>query len=650
MTDGMSEAARERRQEQLEAEAAATAATATAAAPRALEDARENEPPEVELPVAHDAARIESTLDVHLVYEAAVRNMVVDENSAHMRAYDRFTSTLLTLRQGLMSSRWPNEVRRVIDASVGMFEETEINNMISNSDEEVIKALRGDGEIKCMFCQQPCAATSMRTFSLFGQRGSASMDAHELGRYSAEKWIKSSPLGTRSELHKRFVQFEKDYECVEIYDDIKHNRFDELTPEHLGSFAVGSDCARMLEATMWVQSQPNVLMWDISDRLRRTPKLSSKSFISSKNDAIETLDDLELVTRFLARGGANCELPTCPAPTKTIEACHRFQEAFAMKKHPTPKKQRSFPRSVVVPDDQFEKSVAGVNKQRLMTTVRALGARAREALCGHIGASASSNPAHLRKSTDRQVVELSDDDEAFVVSDDDASAAPGRRGRGEKNNGHKRARASEKRAKVSKVTRARKRRVVDDGSDDGSDGGSERRNVRPRSVRCAAHKSKSAVRAVLEDEATGEGFEESQDEAPDHLVDEEQAELQLFKDTMRATRLSIETQREEQMIDTEGYSAEEMSRALAASAPPPPPPSPQPLVFHDRISQLAAEMFRISAEIAEANVPWVTGGDAAIVATCASNLASHASGLKKRFEERPPQPQSEQDDGAGIGA
>ena len=521
-----------------------------------------------------DPGQIEQFVNVLLAYEAGVRNHDMSNADKHkdtralVQSYDRFLSLVQTLRQQALSARWDAGVRRAIDASWGYHEVTSTVKAAANvmAVDEQVKTLRNGPTVACMLCNQSCEAGSMRFFNLFGQRPpyEECERAGPLGAFSADAWIKAN----LSDLHAMWERLEDAYRCEDMKDEMNcmsqtpSQAMRELPAEALGTVAVGADCARMFETAMFLQTLPIVLMHDIALRLEREvagrdgilPRTSKSIVVEQhgKEMAAETLRELELVKRALARPGVHGPLPESVGVPRVQELYAEYESNLAELLVPaaaaaSQPPARSWRRSVVVHDDDDVPPPIEILRSRYARLLGLTGARARRSFAG--SAEGVVEGADGREEDER-----------------DESDRP---------NGQasKRKRAAHSDERTGRGKRAAAARVAD------AVAAAALARCRVGASRRAARASGRACRRVLEDEATGEGFAETCDEASDHDDVERAEELREFRDTQRAHRRSLETHEEEQMangdaIDHEGFSAAETSAALAASqARVPTPPA-----------------------------------------------------------------------------
>ena len=516
-----------------------------------------------------DPGQIEQFVNVLLAYEAGVRNHDMSNADKHkdtralVQSYDRFLSLVQTLRQQALSARWDAGVRRGINASWGYHEVTSTVKAAANvmAVDEQVKTLRNGPTVACMLCNQNCEAGSMRFFNLFGQRPpyEECERAGPLGAFSADAWIKAN----LSDLHAMWERLEDAYLCEDMKEEMRCMSQTpcvaerELPAEALGTVAVGADCARMFEAAMYLQTLPIVLMHDIALRLEREaagrdgiPPRTSKSIVveqHGKEMAAETLRELELVKRALARPGVHGPLPESVGVPRVQELYAEYESDLAELLVPaaaaaSQPRARSWRQSVVVDDDDVPPPIE-ILRSRYARLLGLTGARARRSFAG--SAEGVVEGADGREEDER---DERDRPNGQAAKRKRAPRSDGRNGPG-------------KRAAVAAVEEEPR---------------SDRRGGRPggRLSRRAARASGRACRQVLDDEATGEGFAETCDECSDHDDAERDEELREFCDTQRARRRSLETHADEQInnadaVDHEGFSAAETSAALAASAAAP---------------------------------------------------------------------------------
>ena len=125
-------------------------------------------------------------------------------------------------------------------------------------------------------------------------------------------------------------------------------------------------------------------------------------------------------------------------------------------------------------------------------------------------------------------------------------------------------------------------------------------------------------------------------EASDHPSDDEREELdEVFeRRAVRAKRASIETHREEQMVDEDGFSAAEMSAAIAASTAAPTSAAERAGKLGDDVLSLLGDLMR-SDQV-----------DNSEVLNRLHNVGASLFRVKRALEAS----EQQQDDGAGIGA
>ena len=280
----------------------------------------------------------------------------------------------------------------------------------------------------------------------------------------------------------------------------------------------------------------------------------------------ETLRELELVKRALARPGDRGRLPENVGVPRVQELYAEYQTdlmelllpdtpAAAAASQP---RARSWRQSVVVDDDDVPPPVELV-RARYTRLLHLTGARWRQSL---YGGSAPGSPTSVAEGADGR--EEDERDER-----DRSSGQAAKRKRAPRLGGGSR---TKKRAAVA---------AVEEEPRSGGRGG--------RASRRAARAAGRACRRLIDDEATGEGFVETCDEASDH-EDAESAQdpEELYDGEETARRRSLQSHAAEQMADADadagGFSAAETQAALAASAAPaaapaaaaPPQPQPQP--------------------------------------------------------------------------
>ena len=504
---------------------------------------------DAELPEEDDGEvrRVENVL--HMI-ECAMRNIRVDRSDPRLAEYNRFRSELLTLREQAMTSRWPAEVRRVVDACMSIRDQTAYyTSMSSISLEQTVHDLRGDDKVKCMFCQNDCDASTMKFYHLFGlpepPKGAVACGARpgpahtppNLDGYSARKWLKAD----FAKLEKLCVEFVRCYDRpeAELKAEVERARAGATkTPpaEFLGAFALGSECAQYFEATMHVQSLPMVEAHDvqimvvncIEDKSNDIESINDMRNIMFKDDceAASVARDLRSIRDFVA-GRRNVRLPDIVGPGPLGNTVNRVRDVLAENSE----RERARPRRPFVvdeSDDDSEPERVNAPERFARAICKMDGARARESL----------DVARARIAG-----ETSESDEAGSAVGSSRRRAKDGAG-GEEHHGGKRKR-SEKEAAQPKAA-------------------GKRASGRP--PRKAAAQGRAELRrSARADSENSDHPSDDERESPEEVSDAES--LAEFKQTMRAKRLSIETQREEQMIDSDGFSARETSAAMAASAP-----------------------------------------------------------------------------------
>ena len=547
--------------------------------------------------------QITAMTDVLYVLEAAVRNLDMADARSHeatldlVRAYDRFRSMVKTLREQALSSRWLESVRAVLDASWGVHEVTASAKAAANlvSLDDQVKTLRNGPVVACMLCNQNCEAGSMRFFNLFGQRPpyEECERTGSRGAFSANSWLRCD----LKDLHAKWERLEEAYECEDMKEEMRTMSQTpcvatrELPAEALGTIAVGADCARMFELAMYLQTLPIVLMHDIALRLfekaaeGQSGPPARRSLVAKPHGdemAEETLRELELVKRALARPGGRGRLPANVGVPRVQELYGEYQTDLMELLLPgrpdgSAPPERGWRRSFVVHDDDDVPPPIELVRARYTRLLHLTGVRWRQNLYGH--------------DSPRSVVEEVD-------------------GR-EEDEGDERDRSRGQAAKRKRAPRRARR-----------DGGPKRAAVaaveeEPRSgrrngvSRRAARAAGRACRRLIDDEATGEGFAETCDEASDHTDVESAQDLEeLYDGEETARRRSLQSHAAEQMADADadGFSAVETQAALAASAAPageapvqppdedvgagvvPPAPAPAPAPAPSLAAQRAARL------------------------------------------------------------
>ena len=306
--------------------------------------------------------------------------------------------------------------------------------------------------------------------------------------------------------------------------------------EFLGTFALGSECAQYFEATMHVQSLPMVEAHDvqimvvncIEDKSNDIESINDMRNIMFKDDceAASVARDLRNVRDFVA-GRRNVRLPDIVGPGPLGNSVNHVRDVLAQNRAREHARQR---RPLVVDEsDDDEPERVGAPERFGRAICKMDGARARES---------------LEVARARIAGETSESDEAASAVGSSRRRAKDGAG-GEEHHGGKRKR-SEKEAAQPKAA-------------------GKRASGRP--PRKAAAQGRAELRrSARADSENSDHPSDDERGSPEEVSDAES--LTEFKQTMRAKRLSIESQREEQIVDSDGFSAREMSAAMAASAPP----------------------------------------------------------------------------------
>jgi len=456
-----------------------------------------------------DQATVDRMERILEIIECAVRNITVDDGDKSLREYARFLSELKTLREQSMTSRWPSEVRRLIDSTMSIKNRTFVYANQGNMAEQV-KAMRNDSYVACMFCGTSCDADKMSVYDLFGLPNRSKTvpcrtdksTPTSLGGYRASDWLNADFKALKA----LWVDFLAAYN---VCDSVKGQRVcdDEARAcrasgkppiEFHGSFAVGSECAKYLEAVMHVQSLPMVVAHDIDFAL--DVDFVAEKIYTSAEDALEVLQGLERIREFIA-GRPHVLMPDIVGPGAVFEERIMFTINLIMEK------QKARPRRARVDDSDDEDGESCSLARAKLCGGRALQRLREVGLIGTAAAQSSSDDEHGGKDHD----------------------------------GGKRKRARQEPAK--------------------SNAAGKRPAAAARPGRKAAARSRAAVRKSAR--ADSEESDHPSDDEEQQPSDEEG--LEAFKASMRAKRASIETHREEQMIDGDGFSAAETSAAMAAS-------------------------------------------------------------------------------------
>lgn len=460
---------------------------------------------EVELD-GFDQATVDRMERILEIVECAVRNITVDKDDEPLREYAQFRSELKTLREQSMTSRWPSEVRRLIDSTMSIKNRTVVYAHKGDMAEQV-KTMRNDSYVACMFCGTSCDADKMSVYDLFGLPNRSRTvpcrtDAYtptSLGGYRASDWLNAN----FKTLKALWVEFLASYNVCDsekgkrvCEEEARACRVSGKPPiEFHGSFAVGSECAKYLEAVMHVQSLPMVLAHDIDIGLDASAEDLSKKMYTTPEDAIEVLQGLERIREFIA-GRPHVLLPDAVGPGPVFE--NRIMSTI----NAILEKQKVRPRRARVDDSDDEGEEPHSLARAELCGGRALQRLREVGLIGTTAAGVSSEDEHGGK-------------------DDD---------------GGQRKRARQEPAKPKAAGK---------------------RPAARQPARKAAARSRTAVRKSARADS----------EESDHASDDEREELDepFERRTVRAKRASIETHREEQMVDEDGFSATEMSAAMAAS-------------------------------------------------------------------------------------
>lgn len=305
-----------------------------------------------------DQATVDRMERILEIIECAVRNITIDDDDESLREYAQFRSELKTLREQSMTSRWPSEVRRLIDATMSIKNRTVVYAHKGNMAEQV-KAMRNDSCVACMFCGTACDADKMSVYDLFGLPNRSrtvpcrtdKATPASLGGYRASDWLNADFKTLKS----RWVDFLAAYN---VCDSVKGQRVcdDEARAcrasgkppiEFHGSFAVGSECAKYLEAVMHVQSVPMVVAHDIDIGLDANSEDLSKKMYTIPEDAIEVLQGLERIREFIA-GRPHVLLPDVVGPGPV------FEERIMSTINLILEKQKARPRRARVDDSDDE--------------------------------------------------------------------------------------------------------------------------------------------------------------------------------------------------------------------------------------------------------------------------------------------------------
>ena len=521
-----------------------------------------------------DQATVDRMERILEIIECAVRNITVDKDDEPLREYAQFRSELKTLREQSMTSRWPSGVRRLIDSTMSIRDRTVCYASRGNMAEQV-KAMRNDSYVACMFCGTACDADKMSVYDLFGLpnrsrtvpcRTDKSTPA-SLGGYRATDWLNAD----FKTLKALWVEFLASYNVCDsekgkrvCEEEARACRVSGRPPiEFHGSFAVGGECAKYLEAVMHVQSLPMVVAHDIDLGLDASTEDLSKKMYTTPEDAVEALQGLQRIREFIA-GRPHVRLPDIIGPGPV------FEDRIMSTIQAILEKKKARPRRARVDDSDDEGYVHGGLERAELCGGRALQ-RLRE--IDLIGTTA----------------EVSSDDEHGGKEDD----------------GGKRKRARQEPAKPK---------------------ASGKRPMARSPVRKAAARSRTAVRKSARADS----------EASDHPSDDEREELdEVFeRSTVRAKRASIETHREEEMVDEEGFSAMETSAAMAASTAAPPSAAERAGKLGDDVLALLGDLMR-SDQV-----------DNSEVLNRLHNVGTSLFRVKRALETS----DQRQDNGAGIGA
>ena len=157
---------------------------------------------------------VQRVMNVLHVVECAMRNIRVSRSDPRLAEYNRFRSELMTLREQAITSRWPAEVRRLIDSCMSIRDQTVYYSSLmgAGSLEDRVRSLRNDRNVSCMFCQKECDASKMKFYHLFGLPASKEAVAcdptPDLDGYNARKWLKAD----FAKLEKLCVEFVRCYD------------------------------------------------------------------------------------------------------------------------------------------------------------------------------------------------------------------------------------------------------------------------------------------------------------------------------------------------------------------------------------------------------------------------------------------------------
>ena len=490
-----------------------------------------------------DQATVDRMERILEIIECAVRNITVDKDDEPLREYAQFRSELKTLREQSMTSRWPSEVRRLIDSTMSIRDRTVFYAHKGNMAEQV-KAMRNDSYISCMFCGTMCDADKMSVYDLFGlPNRSRTMPCRtekstptSLGGYRASDWLNAD----FKKLKALWVEFLASYNVCDsekgkrvCEEEARACRVSGKPPiEFHGSFAVGSECAKYLEAVMHVQSLPMVVAHDIDIGLDTSEEDLSKKMYTTPEDAIEALQGLARIREFIA-GRPHVLLPDVVGPGPV------FEERIMSTINAILETKKARPRRARVDDSDDEG-----DEPCSLARAELCGGRALQRLreVGLIGTTA-----------------------AEVSSEDEHG--------GKEDNGGQRKRARQEPAKPKAA--------------------GKRSAARPRPARKAVARSRTAVRKAARADS----------EESDHPSDDEYEELDetFERRTVRAKRASIETHREEQMVDEDGFSATEMNAAIAASTAAPTDVAERAGKLGDDVLALLGDLMR-SGQVEDAEV------------------------------------------------
>jgi len=458
-----------------------------------------------------DQATVDRMERILEIIECAVRNITVDKDDESLREYAQLRSELKTLREQSMTIRWPSEVRRLIDSTMSIRDRTAVYAHKGDMAEQV-KAMRNDSYVACMFCGTMCDADKMSVYDLFGLPNRS--------RTVPCRTDKSTPTSLGG--YRASDWLNADFKTLKA-----------LWVEFLASYNVcdSEKGKRVCEEEAWAcraSGKPPIEFHgsfavgsECSKYLETVMHVQSLPMVVAHDIDI----GLDVSSEDLSK-----KMYTTPEHAiEVLQGLERIREFVAGRPHvllpdvvgPGPvfeerimssiqaslEKKKARPRPARVDDSDDEGDEPCSLAMAELCGGRALQ-RLREA--GRIGVT---------------VVEVSSDDEHGDKEGDSA----------------KRKRARKEPAK----SKAAGKRPVEP----------------PRPARKAAARSRTAVRKSARADS----------EESDHPSDDERGELdEVFeRRAVRAKRASIETLRENEMVDEDGFSATEMSAAMAASTAAP---------------------------------------------------------------------------------